>query len=356
MAAKARRPPRLKELAAELGLSITTVSRALAGYTDVAAATRVRVREMAAKRGYIPNRAGRMLVSGDSGFVGLVVPWPDSEALAASTYGGSLLGQFIMVLSDALTARGRGLAIATASRSRGEIEFLRHAVNGGQVDGVVLADRTVAGDGRVSFLIDQRVPFVVHGRVLEEERPYAWFDIDEPGAFAEAARMLIALGHRHFGLLTFAGPLSLAHFRRQGLEAVLHRNGLHLPAGAVAGVPRFDDREVHRAATRLLGLEPRPTAILCATDALAIKLIEVAAEQSIDVPGELSVTGFDNVPMSACAGPGITTFDPRIRDSAVGIADLVVRSIDGGTDDIASSAIKAKFVARGSHGPAPVIP
>jgi len=346
MAAKGRRQPRLKELSSELGLSITTVSRALAGYSDVSAATRERVREMAARRGYVPSRAGRMLVSGNSGFVGLVVPLRDSHFIDA------FLGEFIVGLSEAFTDSGRDLTITTAARDRREVDVLRHLVNGQQADGVVLT-RALSADDRVTYLLDQQVPFVLHGRVLGEDRAYVWFDTDGETAFGEAARMLIDLGHRDFGYLTFTEPLTFAHFRRIGLEGALRDHGLNLPDQAVASVSRFDEAEVERAADRLLSLDPRPTAILCATDGLAIKLLEVAAERSINVPADLSIVGFDNLPVSAYASPGITTFDQSIQDSAIHVAEMLVKLIDEGIDAVEPRLVKADFIARGSHGPAP---
>lgn len=346
MAAKGRRQPRLKELSSELGLSITTVSRALAGYSDVSAATRERVRESAERHGYIPSRAGRMLVSGSSGFVGLVVPLRDSQFIDA------FLGEFIVGLSQALTESGRDLAITTAAKDRREIDVMRHVVNGQQADGVVV-NRTLIDDDRVSYLIDQHVPFVVHGRVPGETRPHIWFDTDGAAAFDQAVRMLIDLGHRQFGLMTFSEPLAFTHFRRQGMIAALDDNGLTLPDDAIASVARFDEDEIGRAAERLLTLQSRPTAILCATDALAIKLIEVAAELSIDVPGDMSVIGFDNLPVSAYATPGITTFDQRIQDSAINVANMLITLIDEGIGAVQPRLVKADFIARGSHGPVP---
>lgn len=355
------RQPRLKELAAELELSITTVSRALAGYSDVSEATRDRVRQLAARMGYVPSRAGRALVSGSSGFVGLVLPARDtktrSDALTKTTFTDAYLGEFVMVLIDALSDSGRDITISTATSSaaknRQPIDALRRVVNGQQVDGVIVADRTHTHDDRVSFLIDRQVPFVVYGRVLDERRRHTWFDTDGVTAFADAATMLIALGHRRFGLLTFAEPLTFAHHRRQGLECTLHQHGLCLPDRAIASIDRFSETEIAQAAHRLLNQIPRPTAILCATDALALKLVEIAAGLSIDVPGELSVIGFDNVPVSAYAHPGITTFDQRISDSAIAIADMMVRQLDGGLAPIPSRAIKPDLVVRGSHGRAP---
>ncbi|MEM7314511.1 MAG: LacI family DNA-binding transcriptional regulator [Planctomycetota bacterium] len=347
MTGKGRRNPRLKELSSELGLSITTVSRALAGYSDVSAATQKRVREVAAKHGYVPSRAGRMLVTGSSGFAGLVVPLRDSNFIDA------FLGEFIAGISETLTENGRDLAIATATRSRSELDVMRHLVNGQQADGVIV-NRALERDERVSYLIDQHVPFVVHGRVLNESRPHVWFDTDGEAAFASATNMLIDMGHRHFGLLTLSEPLTFAHYRRLGVEKALQKRGLQLPGNAaVSVVSRFDDHEIARASTQLLNLDPRPTAIMCVTDALAIKLVEVANQMNVCVPDDLSVIGFDNVPISAYASPGISTFDQHIRDSAISVADMLIQLMSKSPKSVESRLVEATFIARGSHGPAP---
>jgi LacI family transcriptional regulator len=341
-----RRQPRLKELSSALGLSITTVSRALAGYSDVSSATRERVREAAAASGYVPNRAGRALKSGQTGFVGLVVPVRDAQFIDA------FLGEFVMGLGEALAEAGRDLALTTATRRQEELDVLAHVVNAGQVDGVVVS-RTVRDDPRVRFLLDRNVPFVLHGRTLAETRPHPWLDTDGAAAFGEAARRLIETGHRRFGLSTFSDPVTFAHFRRAGLEAALAAAGLSLAPDAVAAAPRADPQALRHAAGRLLDRDPRPTAILCATDTLAITLMEEAARRGIVIPRDLSVIGFDNLPVSSYASPGLTTFDARIQACGSAVARMLVDAIERGPGAVEPRLVAADFIPRGSHGPAP---
>ena len=356
MVVKPYRRPRLKELSLELGLSITTVSRALAGYSDVSEATRERVQKLAARSGYTPSRAGRSLVSGKSDFVSLFVPKCTPSSMLGSTYAGTLLGNFIMLLSEALTKIGRDLTVTSAPRNRYALDILRHVVDGQQIDGMVVANQVFTDDDQVSFMIDQQVPFVLYGRVLGEDRRHIWFDLDGEAAFAEATEMLIALGHQRFGLLTFSEPLTFAHFRRLGMEITLRKHGLQLATDTVVSVEQLDEQALARGCAHLLSLDPRPTAILCATDALAIRLIEIAAKNSINVPEDLSVIGFDNVPASAYVAPGLTTFDQRIQDSATIQAAMLSRLIDSGIDSVQPRLLKADLVARGSHTYAPTAP
>ncbi|MGP9820049.1 LacI family DNA-binding transcriptional regulator [Salinarimonas sp. NSM] len=341
-----RRQPRLKELSRELGLSITTVSRALAGYSDVSATTRERVREAATRSGYVPNRAGRALKSGQTGFVGLVVPVRDAQFIDA------FLGEFVMGLGEALAEAGRDLALTTATRRQEEMDVLAHVVNAGQVDGMVVS-RATCEDLRVGYLIERGVPFVLHGRVLGETRPHAWLDTDGAAAFGEAARRLLALGHRRFGLLTYSDPMTFAHYRRTGLETALAEAGLALPTEAIAAAPRGDPEALRAAAGRLLALAGRPTAILCATDTLAITLMEEAARRSIAIPHDLSVVGFDNLPVSSYASPGLTTFDARIQECGVAVARMLLAVIETGPAAVEPKLVAADFIPRASHGPAP---
>jgi LacI family transcriptional regulator len=298
----ARRQTRLKELATELGLSITTVSRALAGYTDVSAATRARVSAAADRLAYVPSRAGRSLVSGRTDFIGMVLPIRDEKLV------DPFVGAFVTGLGEGFAAHGRDLFVATVPRGRSELDVLRHIVNGARADAVVI-HRTEVEDARVNFLLDRRFPFVAHGRVPQEPRDYPWFDTDGEAAFAQAVAMLVDLGHRDFAMLTVAEPYTFATLRRSGAEDALAEAGLRLEPGAVASAPMFDHAAALTASERLLSSAPRPTAVFCATDTLALALLEAADRMRITVPDELSVIGFDDIPVSAYAA--LSTFDQR---------------------------------------------
>ncbi len=341
-----RRQTRLRELASELGVSITTVSRALAGYSDVSAATRARVAEAAEARGYVPSRIGRMLVSGRTDFIGMVLPLRDGNMMDA------FLGEFIAGLSETLVAHGRDLFIATATTGQSEVDVLRHIVAGDRADAVIL-NRTRIDDERVRYLARHNFPLVAHGRVLTDMPPHPSFDTDGTAAFLEAARMLAELGHRRFGLITIDEPYAFAHLRRRGLEQGLAEFGLTLAHDCVETVPMSDRPAALAAAARMLSRDNHPTAILGITDAQALAVLEIAAQRSISVPEELSVIGFDNVPIAAYANPALSTFDQHTRESARIVGNMIIDLLEKGPAAVQSRLIRPDFVARGSHGPAP---
>ncbi len=342
----AKRQTRLRELANDLGVSITTVSRALAGYPDVSEATRARVTAAAEAQGYVPSRVGRMLVSGRTDFIGMVLPVRDGHLM------DSFLGEFVAGLSEGLTARGRDLFIATAPRLHGEADVVRHIIDGDRADAIVL-NRTEIDDQRVHVLTNRQFPFVAHGRLLTGSNDFAWFDTDGEAAFADAVRMLIDLGHRRFGLVTIDEPFTFAHLRRRGLEAALAQAGLALPRSAVRSVPMVDAAAAETAAHELLSSDDRPTAIFGVTDTQAIAVLKAAAARSLSVPAELSVIGFDDLPIAAYARPALTTFDQHTRESAAVIAGMVTDMLDKGPQSVTSHLIKPEFAVRASHGPAP---
>jgi LacI family transcriptional regulator len=165
--------------------------------------------------------------------------------------------------------------------------------------------------------------------------------------------MLIELGHRRFGLVTINEPFTFARLRQQGLEEALSQAGLALPDSAVRSVPMMDEGAAVAAADELLSGDDRPTAVFGITDAQAIAVLKAAAAHSMSVPADLSVIGFDDLPIAAYAQPALSTFDQHARESAAVIAGMVTDMLDKGPQAVKSRLVKPSFTARASHGPAP---
>lgn len=345
------RRPTLKELAEQLDLSVATVSRALGGYEDIALKTRKRVAAKAREIGYVPNSAGRMLVSGRSGFVGLVIP------AYGPAFLDSFVGQFVLGLGEGLAADGCDLFMSIASEGRSELEVIRKLVDSGRADGLVLL-RIAEDDERVRFLAGRGVPFVTHGRLLDADVSYSWLDTDGAGAFEEAFNRLYGLGHRRFALVTMAENLSARREREAGLERAMVARGDPDVSLRIIRQPR-DDVDATRSdvAAALTGPD-RPTAFIGLFDELALIVMQEALRLEIGVPEQLSVIGFDNLTAASLANPGLSTFDQDVRGSARTIAGMLQVAINQPTGNQRAARpltrlTTPKFVARGSHGPAP---
>jgi LacI family transcriptional regulator len=342
------RPSTLKQLAQALDISVATASRALAGYADISAKTRLRVAEKAREIGYVANSAGRMLVSGRSGFVGLIMP------IRGPNFVDSFLGEFVTGLGEGLVARGADLFIATAPKGQSEIGILKHVVDSGRADGIVLT-RVAVHDERVSFLIDRGFPFVAHGRVLDAAAPYAWLDTSGEDAFAEAFERLYSLGHRRFGLVTIDEAMTFRHYREQGLRRAVAARADPEVALQTVSAPRFDVARHRAGISAMLASPQRPTAVIGLFDELALIAMKEAEALGLSVPADLSVIGFDNAPAAAFSTPGLTTFDQATRESAREIAGMLLDVIEKTRPAPRSELKRPQYMARGSHGPAPVL-
>ncbi len=336
----------LRELAARLDVSVGTVSRALAGDTAIALKTRERVTEAARQYGYVPNMAARQLVSGRSGFVGFVMP------VRGPNFIDSYLGEFLTGLGEGLVEHGMDLFIATVPEGRSELSVLRHVVESGRADGVVVP-RIGEADERLAYLMERNFPFVAHGRLLDSSAAFNWLDADSVSAFGDAFDLLYDLGHRHFGLVSISDPMTFRHLRERGLRDAIARRGDPNVILDVVSAPRFDRGATVAAVNAMIHSERRPSAMIGLFDELALTIMEEASRAGLSIPRDLSVVGFDNITAAAYAPPGLTTFEARTRDSAREIAGMLVKVIVKKPPVPLTRLVAPKLVARSSHGPVP---
>ena len=337
----------IKDIARKLELSVSTVSRALSGRGRIPEVTQARVREAAQELGYHPNRAAQSLVGRrNSGFAGLVLTDPG--------YGreDSYLGEYISGLGSGLGESGIDLLLAAVPEGQSELSIIRNIVSTRRADGLILA-RISELDLRVDYLLDQGFPFVTHGRVATQTRPYDWVDTDGFTAFGEAFDLFYGLGHRRFALLTIDELMTFRLHRTEGLMRAVEHRGDPEVAVTVATSPRFNAARREQVIKELLTRDTRPTAILALTDGLALTVLRVAEELSISVPSDLSVISFDNIASAALSRPGLTTFDSDTYASARESARMLVARIKNPHATHATRLVRPQLVLRGSHGPAP---
>src|SRR5580693_9433892 len=213
----------LRAIAKRLDLSVTTVSRALGGFPEVAADTRARVRAEAERIDYRPNQLARRLRHGRSEAVGLVLP------ADAGQFDDPFFLRLLAAVGPALQRAGLDLLVMTARPGAEELRAYRHMIEGRPVDGMLLA-RTRCDDPRIRYLLDRGAAFVAHGR-CEDPRPYAFLDIDGAAAFQAATERLIGFGHRRIGLINAAPHYMFAQHREQGWRAALAE--ADLPCGPI---------------------------------------------------------------------------------------------------------------------------
>jgi LacI family transcriptional regulator len=326
----------LKQLAQSLGLSITTVSRALDGYADVSAATRERVREAAEKAGYHPNASARRLRKQRAELVAVTLP-SDPGQIGPPHFLDMLSG-----CAEHLAAAGLNLVIAPVPRGESEIEMCRRFVDGRRVDAMLLV-RTKRKDERVEFLQSRGIPFVTNGRT-ESLTPHPFIDGDGFTGFHAATARFQAVGHRRIGHIAGPQEYYFAHVRRMGWKAAMDEAGLDTSICA-EGAPT--EQGGYLAALELLRQSSRPTALVCATDEMAMGALRALRE--IDGGSGISIVGHDDLPMGAFTSPSLSTMRMTGENLGASFASLLLRAIAGEPAEELQELHAIEFIDRDSH-------
>ncbi|MFF5173223.1 LacI family DNA-binding transcriptional regulator [Micromonospora sp. NPDC000089] len=336
--------PTIRDVARAAGVSKGLVSFALNGRPGVADETRERILTAARALGWEPSHRARALSASRAFAVGLVIARPP-ELLGADPFYPA----FIAGVERTLTDRGLALVLQVVPESAEETSYRRLAADG-RVDGVFLLDLRVA-DPRLALLEGLGLPAVTIARPDTPTRWPALLIDDRPGIAAAVAH-LAALGHRRIAHV--AGPDHYLHgrSRRQAWERALTDAGLPADRCVESDFSAAGGAQATRA---LLEAAERPTAIVYANDLMAIAGLAVARERGLDVPAQLSVTGFDDAELAGYVSPPLTTVrtDPFEWGRAAALA--LLRLIDG--EPVADVPTPpAPLVVRASTAPPPAPP
>lgn len=338
---------RLKELAQHLGLSQTTVSRALNGYPEVNEETRRRVLDAARRHGYQPNANARRLATGRAGAIGIVLP-TDQNLLLDPHYMEFQAGLGETLLSDDIDI------VLSPSRGSDEMSTYRRIVVGSRVDAVVLSSPLVV-DERVTLLTELGLPFVLHGRTLSET-PHAWIDIDNEGAFRHATKHLIDLGHRRIGLLNGETRFTFARDREAGFREAMAARGLPVDERLVAG-GLMSDEVGYRLAERFLSEDPRPTALLVSSMMMSLGAFRAIRAAGLQLGQDVSMIAHDDVfPFlnPDIMVPTMSTTRSSIRAAGKRMGELLMELVDGRPAATIHELWPVELVIRASTGPAPL--
>ena len=331
----------IKDVAALAGISYTTVSHVLNKTRPVSEHVRVKVEAAIAELDYVPSAVARSLKARSTATIGLLVPNSVNPYFAELARG----------IEDACERNGYCVILCNSDDNPQKQRSYLRVLLEKRIDGLI-----VASVGEDQDLLDSlggvRTPMVIVDRALDGvEADLVRID-HEQGAYL-ATRHLLELGHRE--IATIGGPvdtgvsqLRLAGFRRAMAEA-----DVRIAPGHVLHSD-FTSPGGHAAAARLLDGE-RPTAIFAGNDMIGFGVLRAAAERNIDVPGELSVIGFDDIELSRYVYPSLTTVGQSIRELGESAAGLLLsRIVTPRRDGAAVQRIVApRIVLRESTGPRP---
>ncbi len=311
--------PSIRDVAKRLNISITTVSRALDGYSDVAEETRQLVVKTAQEMGYVPNRAARQLRRQRSDTIGYILP------ARAPQFADPFFSEFIAGLGDEATSRNFDLLVSTAApNSDLERQNYERWVNGRKVDGLVL-NRMRLYDWRVQFLAQTDLPFVSLERTLDNS-DHASVEVDSLGGFTKLMAYLTDQGHKSIAYIGGPKELKIQSDRFEGYKKGLAAAGIAFdPDVVVEGDTTRGGG--YQAAQQLFALKCPPTAITCINDLTAIGVLHAASERGLSVGHGLAVAGFDGIADAEHSSPPLTTLNQPLYEIARNLVKMLVALI-----------------------------
>ncbi len=302
----------IADVAAQAGVSIATVSRVINGRYGVAPGTYTKVQSVIEKLGYESSLIARSLRSHRTNVIGIIVA--DFEPFSAELLKGA---------SRALRHSGYELIVYSGvghheDQGGWERRYLSR-LNGTLTDGTILVTPRVVE-------VSSDVPVVaVDPHTGASTLPT--IDSQNLEGASLATEYLLGLGHRRIGFLAGRPDLESARQREHGYRKALENAGIAFESDLVR-VGEYTAESAEDPARELLQRDDRPSAIFAANDLSAIQVMQVARRLGLDVPGDLSVVGFDNIPESAMTDPPLTTVDQSIQGMGYEAVRLLIDLID----------------------------
>ena len=341
-------PMNLKQLAESLGVSQTTVSRALNGYPEVSEKTRARIVAAAKVHNYSPSTRAKSLATGRAMAIGHVIPISNNSEIVNPVFA-----DFIAGAGETYAASNYDMILSIV-RDEDELQSYRDFVARGTVDGVIVhGPRTE--DPRVELLKSLGLPFVVHGRVPIEDQNYAWLDINNRRSFARATEFLFDLGHRRIALINGDETMDFAQRRRAGFEDAHGRRGSQPDPFLMVSDEMTEGIGYDSACTMLDAPNP-PTAFLASSMINAIGIRRAIGERGLKMGRDVSVITHDDELSYLRNGGAVPPFTAtRSSVSAAGrrAAQMLLDRIANPKEPPDQVLWEAELTVGQSTGPAP---
>lgn len=338
----------LKELSEHLGLSQTTVSRALNGYPEVSEKTRKKVVEAARLHNYNPNFRAKGLATGRSNQIGHVLPVSTKHEMVNPVFG-----DFIAGAGETYSANDYDMVISLVPDEDQERVY-RELAGKGSVDGIVLHGPRM-NEPRIALLKEIGLPFVVHGRASDEDRDYSYLDVNNKSAFERGTNFLLDLGHRRIGFVNGQETLDFAHRRRTGYAAALASHGIEpdpllLVSGEMTEAIGYD------AARTMLAQPTPPTAFMVSSMISAIGVRRAIQDAGLVMGKDVSVITFDDdlgYLKNDGTVPIFTACRSSVRQAGRELAQMLLDQIKAPGQPPVHRLLEADLIIGQSTGPAP---
>jgi DNA-binding LacI/PurR family transcriptional regulator len=329
----------IKDVAAQAGVSPSTVSRVLADSPRISDETKERVRRVLRELDYHPNAFARSLVTNVAGAMGILIP-PGTEFFQNPFFSEMMSGVTEV-------ARSQGFDIVLSTSVNDETEVLERMIRGRRVDGILLL-RSRKEDPAIRAVLEYQFPAVLLGRP-PEGMPISSVNNENVQAAYEAAKHLVRLGHRKIGFLGGDVSYVVTDDRLRGYRQALVDNGIE-PDDRMEVSSYLVEHGGYLGMMRLLAASERPTAVLASDDVLAFGAMRAAGELGYSLPDDMAIVGFNDIRLAELANPALTSVRVNMHDLGVAAADLLVERVKSPMAPPSERIVPTELVIRNSCG------
>lgn len=328
----------IKEVARAAGVSVATVSRVINNSGPVNDETRRRIQEAAEALNYVPNSAARSLITARTHTLGVLLP--------------DLYGEFFSEVIRGIDQTARSgeyhLLVSSSHNEQPDIEASLKAMRG-RVDGLIVMSPHVS-----AAVLTQSLPATLPAVLLNcavEGKAFDSVGIDNRGGATSMVRHLQELGHRRIAVIKGTANNFDSKERLEGFRKLMREAGTYDPELETEG--EFTEESGYRGTKRLLGRTDRPTAIFAFNDSMAAGALSALQEAGLRVPEEVSVGGFDDVPMAGYLNPSLTSVRVPIAALGASAMDRLLEAIrKQNRHQRETRTLETTLVVRRSTGPA----
>ena len=311
----------IKDIAKAAGVSVTTVSRALNGYSDVNEKTRAKIMKVAKDLNYSPNTVARTLVMKKSKTIGLLVSDMNREGVKDNFTFEVLCG-----INEASAELGYDLVLFSTTSSKQKEKTYTQLCRERRVDGVIIQGIKM-DDPYLMEVVNSDIPCVLVDIPIESDT-VGYVTTDNIEGAKKATQHLINLGHHNIALINGHNKADVSKRRLEGYCEALKENNLPMNIEWIKD-GEFKEDHAEKVAYELLTSHPNVTAIFCASDLMAFGALKAAKKLNRKVPEDLSIIGYDDITLASYSSPALTTIRQDKFMMGYQAAILLINMLEG---------------------------
>lgn len=311
----------IKDIAKVAGVSVTTVSRALNGYSDVNEDTRKKIMKVAKQLNYSPNSLARGLVMNKSKTIGLLV-----SGMNAKSIKDNFMFQVLCGIHECVSSKEYDLILFSTDSSRQREKTYTQLCQERRVDGVIIQGIKL-DDPYLNEVVESNIPCVLID-IPVESSTVGYVTTDNVLGAKKAMEHLIELGHRNIAMVNGYEQAYVSRERLKGYKSSLREHGIKMREDWVVD-GEFDEKKAEEVVLALLSSSPEITAIFCASDVMALGAIKACRQMGFSVPKDISIVGYDDILLASYVTPSLTTVGQKVIEMGYEAADLLIEMLEG---------------------------